>query len=57
MAGNKLYVENVDILDQTPLLDIKSYIPEFDIVECDRIGWYKDKVQNLDEVKSDDRFK
>ena len=57
VEANQLHIEDVDILDGTPLLDIKPYIPDFDIVQCDKIGWYKDKVQDLDEVRSDGRFK
>jgi tRNA-Thr(GGU) m(6)t(6)A37 methyltransferase TsaA len=30
-----------DMLDGTPLWDIKPYIPEFDIFEVEKIGWYK----------------
>jgi tRNA-Thr(GGU) m(6)t(6)A37 methyltransferase TsaA len=34
-----LQVEGLDILDNTPLLDIKPYIPAFDAFEAKRIGW------------------
>ncbi len=54
---NILNVENVDILDNTPLLDIKPYVPEFDHYPTDRVGWLdqaKGKVQNK---RSDDRFR
>jgi tRNA-Thr(GGU) m(6)t(6)A37 methyltransferase TsaA len=36
---NVLVVENVDILDGTPLLDIKPFIPRFDVPEKARGGW------------------
>jgi tRNA (adenine37-N6)-methyltransferase len=36
---NILHVEGLDILDGTPLLDIKPYIPAFDAFEAKRIGW------------------
>ncbi len=39
--GNVLEVEGVDVLDNTPLLDIKPYIPEFDVRTEARVGWYK----------------
>jgi tRNA (adenine37-N6)-methyltransferase len=32
---------HLDILNNTPLLDIKPYIPEFDAFEAKRIGWCK----------------
>lgn len=38
--GNTLEVENVDVLDGTPLLDIKPYVPDFDIRTGTRNGWY-----------------
>ena len=39
IVGNVLHVEGLDILDSTPLLDIKPYIPAFDAFEAKRIGW------------------
>jgi len=53
---NKLYVQDVDIVDGTPLLDIKPYVPEFDIREVERIGWLKDKIHKLPVTKDDGRF-
>jgi len=37
--GNVLYLDGVDILDGTPLLDIKPYTAKFDHVETTRNGW------------------
>jgi tRNA (adenine37-N6)-methyltransferase len=37
--GNVLYLDCVDILDGTPLLDIKPYTAKFDQVETTRNGW------------------
>lgn len=39
-AGNLLEVEGVDVLDGTPLLDIKPYIEDFDVRQNTRAGWY-----------------
>jgi tRNA (adenine37-N6)-methyltransferase len=39
--GDILRFRGADILDGTPLLDIKPYIPEFDIFTVDKIGWYQ----------------
>ncbi len=36
---NKLFVKGLDVLDQTPLLDIKPYVPRFDHHPADRTGW------------------
>jgi tRNA-Thr(GGU) m(6)t(6)A37 methyltransferase TsaA len=37
--GNVLYLDNVDVLDGTPLLDIKPYTARFDRIEGTRNGW------------------
>jgi len=39
--GNQLEIEGVDVLDGTPLLDIKPYVPEFDVHTETRTGWYE----------------
>ena len=52
-----LSVCNIDILDGTPLLDIKPYVPEFDPQSDIRIGWLEAAVQNVTKKKSDNRFK
>ena len=38
--GDTLEVEGMDMLDGTPLLDIKPYVPDFDIRTGTRNGWY-----------------
>lgn len=40
--GNILHLAGVDILDGTPLLDLKPYSPRFDAVENPRGGWTDD---------------
>jgi len=52
-----LYIQNVDILDGTPLLDIKPYVPEFDRPVSVRIGWLEDASKSVSNHRSDDRFK
>lgn len=52
-----LHIENVDILDGTPLLDIKPYVPEFDAQFNVRTGWLENARQAVRHRKSDDRFK
>ena len=39
VEGNILQVQEVDMLDGTPLLDIKPYVPEFDAYPDSRTGW------------------
>lgn len=40
VEGALLHVADVDMLDGTPLLDIKPYVAEFDCFAVDRNGWY-----------------
>jgi len=40
---NRLYVRGADILDGTSLLDIKPYIPDFDVFKADKLGWYQNR--------------
>ena len=59
--GRMLRVENIDVLDQTPLLDIKPYVPHFDAPETNslapvRTGWLETVQQTDIRRKSDDRF-
>lgn len=56
VVGTVLHVENVDILDGTPLLDIKPYIPQFDQHPADRIGWLQESRNKVKEKRSDRRF-
>ena len=55
--GNVLHVENVDIVDGTPLLDIKPYRPAFDHTQAERTGWLETTGDRVKEKRSDDRFK
>ncbi len=57
IEDNKLYIENVDIIDGTPLLDIKPYVPEFETDEKIRKGWLEENVKKLPLTKDDGRFK
>lgn len=56
IENNTLHIENVDILDGTPLLDIKPYVPEFDQYSPERIGWLEDVTDLASDKKSDSRF-
>ncbi len=52
-----IHIRNVDILDGTPLLDIKPYVPEFDAQENVRTGWLEQARKTVATRRSDDRFK
>jgi len=53
---NILHVKNIDVIDGTPLLDIKPYIHAFDVRQPLKIGWIEKKVKNLAKTKDDGRF-
>jgi tRNA (adenine37-N6)-methyltransferase len=58
VEGNKLIIEQVDMLDGTPLIDIKPFYPRYDNRENVRIGWLeKNKDLPLEKLRSDERFK
>lgn len=56
VRGTVLYLKNVDILDETPLLDIKPYVPRFDQPDHVRIGWLEQNVHKLPDATDDGRF-
>jgi len=56
VEGNILHVDNIDILDGTPLLDIKPYVPMFDQYESTSMGWLEKADTDYGEIKSDNRF-
>ena len=53
---NIIEIENVDMLDKTPLLDIKPYTTEFDHYITEKEGWIGDKKGLVADKKSDGRF-
>ena len=58
VEGNILYIEQVDMLDGTPLIDIKPFYPRYDNRENVQIGWLeKNKDLPLEKLRSDERFK
>jgi len=56
LKENTLFIEDVDIVDGTPLLDIKPFVPEFDNRDSEKIGWLRSKVKDVKMVKADKRF-
>jgi len=57
VENNTLQVLDIDVLDQTPLLDIKPYVPQFENIEGLRIGWLEGKAEKAKNIFSDSRFK
>lgn len=56
IRGCTLEIEDVDMLDGTPLLDIKPYVPAFDERQDVRLGWFADRLGRISEIRSDRRF-
>ncbi len=56
VEGNRLQIEGIDVVDGTPLLDIKPYAPEFDHHPSERIGWLERTRGQVQNTRSDDRF-
>lgn len=52
----RLLVKNIDIIDNTPLLDVKPYVPEFDCCPAERIGWLSRHQGQVASAASDERF-
>jgi tRNA-Thr(GGU) m(6)t(6)A37 methyltransferase TsaA len=56
VEDNILTVENLDILDGTPLLDIKPYVALFEETADLRVGWLEGNLDKIREKTSDGRF-
>lgn len=56
IEGNILRIENVDMLDGTPLLDIKPYVPEFDFTGEAKTGWLESVRKTVGTRRADGRF-
>jgi tRNA-Thr(GGU) m(6)t(6)A37 methyltransferase TsaA len=54
--GCELIIEDVDILDGTPVLDIKPYVPDFDSYQDEKSGWLTGCNDTVRSKKSDGRF-
>ncbi len=57
VEGPVLHIVDVDILDETPLLDIKPYVPIFDVRKAVKTGWLSSRAGGVSAVRSDKRFK
>jgi len=49
-------IEDVDILDGTPLLDIKPYVDKFDVRVSEKQGWLDSNIGRLPGKTDDGRF-
>lgn len=57
IEGSTLHVSNLDVLDGTPLLDLKPYLPPFEDAEEIRLGWLEGLQERVHGKKSDERFR
>jgi tRNA-Thr(GGU) m(6)t(6)A37 methyltransferase TsaA len=56
IEGTRLHIREVDIVDSTPLLDIKPYVPRFDTRAGATSGWLTDNLDRLEQARDDGRF-
>ena len=56
IEGAVLHIKDVDMVDGTPLLDIKPYVPTFDEAVEFRTGWLENAARRAKETSADDRF-
>lgn len=54
--GNTLTVANIDVVDGTPLLDIKPYVPQFDGAQVTPLGWLEQTGDDVKSKRADHRF-
>jgi len=56
VEGTHVHIADVDVVDSTPLLDIKPYVSAFDVREATGIGWFARRLDQVDHVRADQRF-
>jgi tRNA-Thr(GGU) m(6)t(6)A37 methyltransferase TsaA len=56
VQGTTLIIEDVDVLDGTPVLDLKPYVPAFDSYPAAHAGWLEHSMHDAGSFRSDDRF-
>jgi len=56
VTGNVVHIQDIDVVDGTPLLDIKPFVPQFDNRNTDEIGWVTGKASIVGEIRADRRF-
>ena len=56
VSGFKVFLRGIDVLDLTPVIDIKPYVADFDRCDANRFGWFEGKSANATHHRSDERF-
>jgi tRNA-Thr(GGU) m(6)t(6)A37 methyltransferase TsaA len=57
VQGSVLIIKDIDILDGTPLLDIKPYVPAFDAYPDASCGWLETAAHGAGSFRADERFR
>ncbi|VFR31471.1 COG1720: Uncharacterized conserved protein [plant metagenome] len=57
VEGSVLHFLGNDMVDGTPVLDIKPYVPRFDARETERVGWFGPQLARLAQTRADDRMR
>ena len=55
IESNILHISGIDMVDGSPVLDIKPYIPELNPTKNIKLGWLNGKVEGMNKSKSGDR--
>jgi len=56
IQGATLEVRGIDVLDGTPLLDVKPFVPDFDVPDTAETGWMDAADEDAGREYADDRF-
>lgn len=56
IEGGVVHFMGVDMVDGTPLLDIKPYVPAFEEAESFRLGWLEGRADRAGDTSADNRF-
>ncbi|MGC3984964.1 MAG: tRNA (N6-threonylcarbamoyladenosine(37)-N6)-methyltransferase TrmO [Pseudorhodoferax sp.] len=56
VQGRVLAFSGNDMVDGTPVLDIKPYVPRFDVRQTERIGWFAPRIDSVDGTRADGRM-
>lgn len=57
VQGRVLEFSGNDMVDGTPVLDIKPYVPAFDVRNTERVGWFSAQLHKLPDARADDRMR
>jgi len=56
VGRSRVELEGIDLLDDTPVLDLKPHVPHFDSATDVRTGWFEGRAEQIASIRSDDRF-